>query len=166
MKKTLALLMALTLLLCLSAPLYALADGSITLPDNAAPVGSYELQGEVEIETARSAPIDVDPGGIDFTPLFQALIGALALIVTTYLIPWIKSKTTAAQRDRIDYWTRIAVAAAEQAYGSGNGNKKLADASAFLAGKGIIIDPTIVDAIIQEFFENAKGAHSEAEKKT
>ncbi len=53
---------------------------------------------------------------IDVTPLANALIMVLAVLVTVYLIPWIKSQTTEKQREEVEAWVKIACAAAEQLY--------------------------------------------------
>lgn len=61
----------------------------------------------------------------DITPIVNAVIALAAAVVTAFVIPWIKSKTTAAQREEIEAWVRIAVTAAEQIYkGSGRGEEK------------------------------------------
>ena len=36
---------------------------------------------------------------IDITPLVNALIAVAAVLITVFLIPWIKSRTTTAQRE-------------------------------------------------------------------
>ena len=62
---------------------------------------------------------------MDITPIVNAVIALAAAVVTAVLIPWIKSKTTAAQREEINAWVRIAVTAAEQIYtGTGKGKEK------------------------------------------
>lgn len=53
---------------------------------------------------------------IDITPIVNAVIALLAAGVSVFLIPWIKSKTTDAQRKELLEWVKIAVAAAEQLY--------------------------------------------------
>ena len=62
---------------------------------------------------------------IDITPLLNALIAVAAVLITVFLIPWIKSRTTTAQRENIQEWVKIGCAAAEQLYNSGQiQNKK------------------------------------------
>ena len=53
---------------------------------------------------------------IDITPVINAVIALLAAGVSVFLIPWIKSKTTDAQRKELLEWVKIGVAAAEQLY--------------------------------------------------
>ena len=62
---------------------------------------------------------------IDITPIMEAIITLVFLCITTFLIPYIKSKTTAAQQEQIQAWVNIAVMAAEQLIqGSGMGAEK------------------------------------------
>ena len=53
---------------------------------------------------------------MDITPVVNAVIALIAAAVTAFVIPWVKSKTTAAQREEINSWVKIAVTAAEQIY--------------------------------------------------
>lgn len=160
MKKILALILVLLIAMALSAPLFAAAEATVAAPPDPGQTAVLEPMEAPMVTTATTAAQETEPGGvpapIDFTPLLQAFVGVLALIITRYIVPWLKAVTTAEQLDKIDYWTRVAVAAAEKAYGAGHGTQKLSHATEFLKTKGIIIDPAIVDALIQEFFETAK----------
>ena len=87
---------------------------------------------------------------IDFTPVLQAVVGLCAAIITTFVVPYIKSKTTLEQQTQINSWVRIAVAAAEQVYeGPGKGDQKKAYVLTWLAGHGIAIDEDKLDAMIE-----------------
>lgn len=44
---------------------------------------------------------------IDITPIVNAVIALLAAGVSVFLIPWIKSKTTDAQRKELLEWDKI-----------------------------------------------------------
>ena len=85
---------------------------------------------------------------IDFTPLFEALIGLLAAIVTIYVIPWIKEKLTAEQLAKARAVVEIAVYAAEKAFGAGNGKEKLEYAQSVLAAHGVKLDTIKLHAMI------------------
>lgn len=50
---------------------------------------------------------------IDLTPIFQALIVLVAALITRYVVPWIKAKTTLDQRREIRDLVSILVFAAE-----------------------------------------------------
>ena len=87
---------------------------------------------------------------IDFTPVLQAIVGLCAAIITTFVVPYIKSKTTKEQQTQINEWVRIAVSAAEQVYeGPGKGDEKKAYVLTWLAGHGIAIDEDKLDAMIE-----------------
>lgn len=87
---------------------------------------------------------------IDFTPVLQATVGLCAAIITTFVVPYIKSKTTKEQQTQINEWVRIAVSAAEQVYkGPGKGDEKKAYVLTWLSNHGISIDEDKLDAMIE-----------------
>ncbi len=86
---------------------------------------------------------------IDFTPLLQALIGILATVITGLLIPWIKARTTIAQQMMIKTMVIAAVTAAEQIYGAGGGETKLAYVEACLKGRGVKVNTEELKAYIE-----------------
>lgn len=62
---------------------------------------------------------------IDITPIIEALILLLATVITVILIPYIKSKTTAAQQELINSIVKTAVFGFEQIIiGQGLGAEK------------------------------------------
>ncbi len=91
---------------------------------------------------------------IDLTPLMQAIIALAAALITMYLIPWIKSRTTVEQQAHIRTAVQVAVYAAEKAYGAGHGDEKLAYAEKVLAGYNVKLDTrqlrALIDAQIKE----------------
>lgn len=50
------------------------------------------------------------------TRVILAIIGVISTVVTGFLIPYLKSKTTKEQRDDIEYWTTVAIQAIEVYY--------------------------------------------------
>ncbi len=87
---------------------------------------------------------------IDFTPVLQAIVGLCAAIITTFVVPYIKSKTTLEQQTQLNAWVKIAVTAAEQVYdGPAQGDKKKTYVLTWLAGHGISIDEDKLDAMIE-----------------
>lgn len=91
----------------------------------------------------------------DLTPIVNAVITLIAAIVTTFLIPWIKSKIDAAKLAQIVEWVGIAVRAAEQIYNeSGMGEKKKQYVLNFLADKGFTLDPNSINAMIEAAVKN------------
>ena len=87
---------------------------------------------------------------IDLTPIFQAIIMLLAAIVTYRLIPWIKSKTNGQQQANLAAAAKIAVYAAEQLFGSGNGEEKLDYARSVLQAAGYDFAPEVIRAALED----------------
>lgn len=90
---------------------------------------------------------------IDLTPLIQALILFASSVISIYLLPKVKSylteKLSAEQRENLKKWVRIAVAAAEQLYGSKKGQEKKQYVIDFLYSKGIVFDADEVENLIE-----------------
>lgn len=86
---------------------------------------------------------------IDITPLVNALIAVAAVLVTVYLTPWLKSRTTAAQREEINAWVKIGCAAAEQLYNSGKIQNKKFYVTQFLEQKNLKVNADELDKMIE-----------------
>lgn len=101
---------------------------------------------------AVAEAVDVIPPalGIDLTPIFQAIIAFLAALVTYKVVPWIKARTTSQQQELMRAATSIAVYAAEQIYGAGNGKEKFMYVKGRLAEKGFRIDIDEIEAKVRE----------------
>lgn len=97
---------------------------------------------------------------IDITPIVNAVIALLAAGVSVFLIPWIKSKTTDAQRKELLEWVKIAVAAAEQLYnGQGRGVEKKQYVLDFLASMGFTVDEEAINAAIEAAVNQLNGGN-------
>lgn len=87
---------------------------------------------------------------IDLTSIINAVIALIAAIISAVLIPWIRSRTSAAQFEKIKMWVEIAVEAAEQLYnGEGRGAEKKAYVIEFMNAKGFKIDMESLDKLIE-----------------
>ena len=87
---------------------------------------------------------------INITPIVEAAAALIAAVITSYVVPYIKSRTTTNQQQQINAWVRVAVAAAEQIYvGSGRGEEKKAYVLNWLAERGITLDASRIDALIE-----------------
>lgn len=96
---------------------------------------------------------------MNITPIVNAVIALAAAAITAFVIPWIKSKTTAAQREEVNEWVRIAVTAAEQIYReTGKGKEKKAYVLKFLEEKNLKIDGESVDLMIESAVKNMNEA--------
>lgn len=93
---------------------------------------------------------------IDLTDIIEALLGLLAAIITMYVIPWIKSKTTNEQQAKIEAALRVAVYAAEQLYGAGNGEQKLEYAAEYLRSHGYEVDDDAIEAAVYNYINTFK----------
>ena len=86
----------------------------------------------------------------DITFIVKAFLMLLASVVTYYIVPLVKSKTSVEQQQSINGWIKIAVAAAEQIYvGSSRGMEKKQYVLDFLETKGFKLDANSVDAMIE-----------------
>ena len=70
-------------------------------------------------------------------------------MIIRYLIPWIKSKTTAQQRDNIYFLVNMACRAAEQKYKSGEGQKKKQYVLEFLHERELTVDEDELEQMIE-----------------
>lgn len=118
MRKVFSLLLALLLMLCITAP--------ITL--------------------ATATFVDPPAAAVDLTPLLQAVISLCASLITAFLIPWIKAKYSAEKRQRIAAVYQTLVYAAEQLFGTGAGDKKLKWVIDQLYAKGFAVDRAAIEA--------------------
>ena len=95
---------------------------------------------------------------IDLTPIVQAVITLLSLLITTFLIPWIKAKCDAKKLENIAKWVRFAVEAAEQIFkGDDMGESKKQYVVNFLSEKGYKLDLDEINALIESTVFNIKG---------
>lgn len=86
----------------------------------------------------------------DLTTIIEALAALIAAIISAFVIPWIKSKTSVAQFEKFKLWAEVAVEAAEQIYtGSGRGAEKKQYVVEFLQEKGFKIDADSLDKLIE-----------------
>lgn len=86
---------------------------------------------------------------IDLTPLFNAFIAVMAALAVRYLVPWLKSRTTAAQREDLAYWVKVAVTAAEQLYSASQGAEKKRYVLDFLNAHDLVVNVDEIDKQIE-----------------
>ena len=97
---------------------------------------------------------------IDLTPIFEAIIAIVVALITTKLIPWIKTKTTKEQQALLHATAKTLVFAAEQLYGAGEGAAKLDYVVTQLEEKGFTADRAEVEAIVKEIIAALHAASS------
>lgn len=74
------------------------------------------------------------------TYIIESLIGIAVVLVTTFVIPWIKNNIDAQKLQKFAYWVNIAVRAIEQKYKgqTGKGIVKKQEVINFLISTGIL----------------------------
>lgn len=84
------------------------------------------------------------------TQIIVGVIGLVSLVLTGVLIPFLRSRMSAAQLEQLDYWVQVLVAAAETMYtAGGTGEAKKAWVYEQLQRCGIKFDVVAVDAAIE-----------------
>lgn len=87
---------------------------------------------------------------MDFTPLFNAILTLLGVILTTYLIPIFKAKLTVDQLKKVREVVDIAVAAAEMLFREGgSGAAKKEWVINYLKEHGVDVDDSQINALIE-----------------
>ncbi len=85
----------------------------------------------------------------DLTPIINAAVALIAALISAFVIPWIRRKTTAQDRDEFLKWVEIAVAAAEQLFHTTQGKEKKKAVVAFLEAQGFTFTESEIDAAIE-----------------
>ena len=113
-------------------------------------LGSLKLVLLVSVSMAEGTAAYIEAPAINLTPIFQAVLGILAALITHKFIPWIQSRTTAQQQELLRAAVSVAVYAAEQLYGAGAGKEKLMYVKGQLAKKGYHVDIDEIEAAVLE----------------
>ena len=95
----------------------------------------------------------------DLTPIIQIVIILIGTIITSFLIPWIKSKTTQEQWWTVQNIAKVAVYAAEVLYkGSGRGQEKLEYVMTYIkefcSEKGIYFNNDAIRQIVENMVKS------------
>lgn len=87
---------------------------------------------------------------MDITRIILAFLSLISAIITYFVIPMMKSKTTSETYAQIQFWTKIAVEAAEQLYNEPNmGQAKKEFVVEFLNKRGYKLDGDALDKMIE-----------------
>ena len=89
---------------------------------------------------------------MDFTKIFELLIGLLAAAVTGILLPILKNGLDAEKYQKMLRYVSVGTQAAEQLIGPGKGKEKLAYVENYLADRNITFDRAAVEAAVLENF--------------
>ena len=87
---------------------------------------------------------------IDLTQVLSAVITIIALIITRYAVPYIKTKIGSDKANDLAYWAGVAVTAVEEAARAGRiaKSEKFAEAVNFLESKGFTADEVELGMVI------------------
>lgn len=86
---------------------------------------------------------------IDLTTILEATIALAVAIITAFVIPWFKSKTTAQEREEMLAWVDIAVASAQQLFSNMDGEARLNYALMLLESKGYKVDDFVLNSALE-----------------
>ena len=92
---------------------------------------------------------------MDITNIISIIILLAGTVIMTVLIPGIKSKISSDSMETVYGFIKIAVAAAEQIYGSKTGQKKKQYVIDYLKGKGINVDIDVIESEFNAMIEAA-----------
>ena len=146
MRKVFSLLLALLLMLCITAPIALATATFVDPPEQSETVSAEPASVEHRLIIPYSPGADPPTAAVDLTPLLQAVISLCASLITAFLIPWIKAKYSAEKRQRIAAVYQTLVYAAEQLFGTGAGDKKLKWVIDQLYAKGFAVDRAAIEA--------------------
>lgn len=94
---------------------------------------------------------------IDLTPLIEVVIALIAALISTKLIPWIKTRATAEQQALLQATIKTLVYAAEQLYGAGTGSAKLDYVVEELEKRGYTADRAQIEAAVMQMSKQLTG---------
>lgn len=86
---------------------------------------------------------------INITEIINIVIALFSALITSVIIPIAKERLSQTKREKLEFWVRIAVMAAEQIFGSKKGLEKKEYVISFLLSKGIVFDVDEVSNMIE-----------------
>ena len=92
---------------------------------------------------------------MDITNIIEIVIALIGALITAFFIPWLRTKTTEAQRKNTAVIIKTLVSAAEQLYGSGCGAEKLQYVADCLEKMGYTLDIDDVTDEVRAVIESA-----------
>ena len=86
----------------------------------------------------------------DLTPIIFAALTLIMAVITTFLIPYLKTKIDSNKFEKIQTWVKVAVEAAEMIYvGTSRGEEKKAYVVQYLNSKGYTLDADSINNLIE-----------------
>ncbi len=87
---------------------------------------------------------------INITEILNIIITLFFAVLTGVIFPIAKEKLSKEKREKLEFWVKIAVTAAEQIFGSKTGLQKKEYVISFLLSKGIVFDVDEVTNLIEK----------------
>ena len=103
---------------------------------------------------------------VDLTPIINGIIALIAGVISVFLVPWLKSKTTEMQWNSMTSTVQHAVMAAEQLFNTGQGQQKKQYVLDYLGSKGFTVDDAVLEGTVNSLFgkpDNTSGEFAEVE---
>ena len=91
----------------------------------------------------------------DITEIVKIILTLVSSLAVTFFIPWIREKTSMAQREKTGAIVKTLVQAAEQLYGAGLGKEKLAYVTASLNSMGYVVNTDDIGDAVRAMIESA-----------
>ena len=85
---------------------------------------------------------------IDLSAIIKAVVALFAAVITTFLVPWLKSKLSESQWNIMTSVVQHGVKAAEQQFSAGQGQQKKQYVVDYLASKGYTADDAVIEATV------------------
>lgn len=98
----------------------------------------------------------------DVTEIVECVVLLISALITTFVVPVLRQKLSNDKREKLIFWVKTAVSAAEQIYGSKTGQQKKEFVVAFLLSKGIVADIDEVTALIESEVYKLTNANEKA----
>lgn len=86
---------------------------------------------------------------MDITAIIKAMLELILAAASAFAVPWLRRKTTNAEREEAMAWVHIFVAAAEQLFGRDAGKAKKDYVVDSLEEKGYVFDPVELNNMIE-----------------
>ena len=100
----------------------------------------------------------------DMTEIAEVVIMIVSAVISTFLVPYLRQRLIDEKREKLIFWIKTAVRAAEQIYGSKTGQQKKEYVVGFLLSKGIVVDIDEVTAHIESEVYKLTDNGAKAEK--
>ncbi|GHU69522.1 hypothetical protein FACS1894184_13690 [Clostridia bacterium] len=93
---------------------------------------------------------------MDIQSTIVQIVAAIAMaVITRYIVPWIKARTTAEQQTALNEALDTLVAAAEQMYGNNRGSDKLRAVEGWIETRGLDASSEDIESAVFRMKQNS-----------